>query len=129
MKIEHVAFQVEDPVAVSRWYVEHLGLPIKRAQAERPFGHFLADSGGAVMLEFYNNPKASIPDYRAIDPLMLHVAFLTDDVPGTRERLLAAGASAEGDVQVTPAGDHMAMLRDPWGLAIQLVRRKAPMIG
>jgi glyoxylase I family protein len=129
MKIEHVAFQVEDPVAVSRWYVEHLGLTVKRSQAERPFGHFLADRGDTVMLEFYNHPKATVPDYRAIDPLALHVAFLTDDVPATRARLVAAGATAEGDAQVTPTGDHVAMLRDPWGLAVQLIRRKVAMIG
>jgi hypothetical protein len=32
-------------------------------------------------------------------------------------------------VRVTPAGDHLAMLRDPWGLPIQLVHRSTPMIG
>ncbi len=91
MKIEHTAYQVEDPVAVARWYVEHLGLTVKRAQNERPFGQFLADDGDTVMLEFYNNPKVRVPDYRAIDPLILHIAFWTDDVEATRARLLAAG--------------------------------------
>ncbi len=128
MKIEHTAYQVEDPVAVARWYVEHLGLTVKRAQNERPFGQFLADDGDTVMLEFYNNPKVRVPDYRAIDPLILHIAFWTDDVEATRARLLAAGASAEGEALVTPTGDHVAMLRDPWGLAIQFVHRAQPMI-
>jgi catechol 2,3-dioxygenase-like lactoylglutathione lyase family enzyme len=128
MKIEHTAYQVEDPVALARWYVEHLGLTVKRAQDEPPFVRFLADDGDAVMLEFYRNPKIPVPDYRAIDPVALHVAFRTDDVEATRARLMAAGATAEGDVQVTPAGDTMAMLRDPWGLAIQFVRRAQPMI-
>jgi len=113
---------------VARWYVQHLGLTIKRAQTESPFGHFLADDGDAVMVELYNNPKAAVPDYRAIDPLVLHVAFTTDDVAGVRDRLIAAGATAEGDVQVTPSGDRMAMLRDPWGLPIQFVTRAQPMI-
>ena len=128
MKIEHAAYQVEDPVAVARWYVEHLGLTVKRAQHERPFGQFLADDGDTVMLEFYNNPKVRVPDYKAIDPLILHIAFWTDDVEATRARLLASGASAEGEALVTPAGDHVAMLRDPWGLAIQFVHRAQPMI-
>ena len=101
MKIEHTAFQVEDPVAAADWYVAHLGLRVKRAQAASPFGHFLADDGDTVMLEFYNNPKAGVPDYRAIDPLVLHIAFWTDDVPGTRARLLQAGATAEGDAVET----------------------------
>jgi glyoxylase I family protein len=109
MKIEHTAFQVADPVALARWYVEHLGLTVKRSQAESPFGQFLADSGDTVMLEFYNSPKADVPDYRAIDPLVLHIAFWADDVAAT-------------------AGDTVAMLRDPWGLAIQFVHRGSPMI-
>ena len=128
MKIEHTAYQVEDPAAMARWYVEHLGLTVKRAQAERPFGQFLADDGDAVMLELYNSPTVAVPDYRAINPLILHIAFWTDDVEATRVRLLAAGATAEGEALVTPAGDHVAMLRDPWGLAIQFVHRAQPMI-
>ena len=128
MKIEHAAYQIEDPVATAAWYVKHLGMTVKRAQTERPFGQFLADSSGAVMLELYNHPKVSVPDYKAIDPLILHVAFTVDDVAATRARLLAAGATAEGDVNVTDAGDHLAMLRDPWGFAVQLVHRRNPMI-
>lgn len=128
MKIEHTAYQVADPVAMARWYVDHLGLTVKRAQHEPPFGQFLADDGDAVMLEVYNNGRVPVPDYRAIDPLVLHLAFWTDDVPATRARLLAAGATAEGEPVRTPAGDHVAMLRDPWGLALQLVHRASPMI-
>lgn len=128
MKIEHVALQVADPVALARWYRDHLGLTIKRAQTESPFGQFLADDGDAVMLEFYNNPKAAVPDYRASDPLAMHLAFWADDVRATRERLLAAGATAEGEVVETPAGDQLTMLRDPWGIPIQFVKRAAKMI-
>ena len=128
MKIEHTAYQVQDPAATARWYVQHLGMSLKRAQTERPFTHFVADDDDAVLLEFYNNPKVAVPDYRGMDPLVLHIAFCTDDVHGARRRLLEAGASAEGDVQVTPAGDTLAMLRDPWGLPIQLAHRSKPMI-
>jgi glyoxylase I family protein len=128
LRIEHTAYQVADPVALASWYVAHLGMTIKRAQQVSPFGHFLADAGDHVMLEFYNNPRISTPDYRAIDPLVLHLAFSAGDVAATRVRLLAAGATPEGDVQVTDAGDHVAMLRDPWGLAVQLVKRAQPMI-
>jgi glyoxylase I family protein len=128
MKIEHVAYQVPDPVALADWYVEHLGLRVKRSTEGPGYARFLADDRDAVMIEVYNNPRVATPDYRAIDPLTLHLAFCTDDVPATRERLLAAGASAEGEVVVSEGGDHLAMLRDPWGLAIQLVRRRDPMI-
>jgi uncharacterized glyoxalase superfamily protein PhnB len=128
VKIEHAAYQVEDPAAVAKWYVEHLGMTIKRSFPQRPWGHFIADSSGSVMLELYNDPKVSVPDYRSIDPLLLHVAFSTDDVAATRGRLMAAGATPVGDVASNPLGDQLAMLRDPWGFAIQLVWRKERMI-
>jgi catechol 2,3-dioxygenase-like lactoylglutathione lyase family enzyme len=115
-------------VALSRWYVDHLGLVIKRAQSAPPFGHFLADDGGTVMLEFYQQGHLPVPDYRSMDPLLLHLAFLASDVPAARAKLMAAGATPEGDVVVTAAGDEVAMLRDPWGLAIQLIKRADPMI-
>jgi catechol 2,3-dioxygenase-like lactoylglutathione lyase family enzyme len=128
MKIEHTAYQVADPVSVARWYVQHLGLTVKRSQAEAPFMHFLADDGDSVMLEFYNNPAVAVPDYRELHPIVFHLAFTTDDVAGTRKRLLAAGAAPEGEVTTTALGDEMAMLRDPWGLPLQLLKRRQPMI-
>ena len=30
VKIEHLAWNVEDPISVARWYVENLGFTIKR---------------------------------------------------------------------------------------------------
>ena len=68
MKIEHTAYQVEDPAAAARWYVDHLGLTVKRSQSVSPFGCFLADDGDAVMLEFYRQPHLPVPDYRSVDP-------------------------------------------------------------
>lgn len=129
VKVEHTAYQVADPVALARWYVTHLGLRIKRAQDASPFGHFLADDGDAVMLEFYRNETLPVPDYRSMHPMALHLAFLAQDVAAARDRLIAAGATAEGDVTTNPAGDEVAMLRDPWGLCVQLIRRAEPMIG
>jgi glyoxylase I family protein len=51
-----------------------------------------------------------------------------DDVRPLRERLLKNGASSEGEISTNDDGDELAMLRDPWGLAIQLVKRAKPMI-
>lgn len=128
MKIEHTAYQVADPPALARWYVEHLGLTIKRFQEASPFGYFLADDGDAVMLEFFYQPYLPVPDYRSFDPMILHLAFWADDVTGTRARLLRAGATAVGDVIRNDQGDEVAMLRDPWGICVQLVRRERAML-
>jgi len=128
MKIEHVALQVEDPAGFARWYVEHLGMVVKRAQTAPPFGHFLADDAGAVMIEVYRYPTLAVPDYRSMNPLLVHLAFYAGDVDQERSRLLAAGATAEGEVQVNDVGDRVTMLRDPWGIPLQLVHRAEAMI-
>jgi predicted enzyme related to lactoylglutathione lyase len=57
----------------------------------------------------------------------MHVAFVCDDLPGTIERLMAAGASLVNGPEIL-GEDELAMLRDPWGLALQLAKRKRPMI-
>ena len=115
MKIEHTAYQVEDPVAVARWYVEHLGLTVKRAQDERPFGQFLADDGDTVMLEFYNNPKVRVPDYKAIDPLILHIAFWTDDVEAHARAAAGLGRLGRGRGAGDPGGRPRGHVARPLG--------------
>ena len=77
MKIEHFAFNVEDPLAMGRWYVEHLGFKVKRRTVDPPYGHFLADDSGTVMIEIYGNEQALVPDYRDTDPLTVHLALIS----------------------------------------------------
>ncbi|EDY84567.1 glyoxalase family protein [Verrucomicrobiia bacterium DG1235] len=127
MKIEHVAFNVTDPNDVAAWYVAHLGMTVARKIEEAPFTHFLADSSGSVMIEIYNNPSDQVPDYRSMHPLLLHVAFVSADPNADQTRLEAAGATFAEEVK-TPDGSHLVMLRDPWGLALQLCRRGQPML-
>ena len=127
MKIEHSAWTVEDPVAVADWYVEHLGMKVVRSGGAPAHARFLADSTGRVLLEIYNNPQVACPDYRQVDPLLIHLAFAADDVKADRERLLAAGASALSEVSRGESGDEMCMLRDPWGFPIQVLKRAKPM--
>lgn len=128
MKIEHTALNVTDPVAMAEWYVAHLGMKVVRSGGGPAHARFLADSSGSVMLELYRNEAAPVLEYGAMDPLMLHIAWVSDDVAGDRARLLLAGATGEGDVQALASGDKVAMLRDPWGLALQLVHRAKPML-
>lgn len=128
MNLEHVAFNVADPAAAADWYCNNLGAKILRKSGAPAFGHFVADARGAMMLEFYSHTNISVPDYRAMNPLMLHVAFQVDDVAAVHDKLIKAGASAEGDITANDAGDQLAMLRDPWGLAVQLIKRSVRMV-
>src|SRR5712691_7876234 len=120
MQIEHIAFNVADPDAAAVWYCKHLGMRIARKVEGETHTHFLADAAGRVVLELYRQTKAPIPDYAVMDPMVLHVAFVVADVKAERQRLLAAGATAAGDIGRNDAGDELAMLRDPWGFAVQL---------
>ncbi len=129
MKIEHVALLVEKPLEVVRWYEQHLGMRVARAGGAPSHTHFLADSSGAVLLEVYRNERLPVPDYRAMDFLTLHLAFVSERVEEERARLLAAGATAEGEILYAPNGDVVANLRDPWGLGLQVVRRGQAMLG
>lgn len=127
MKLEHTAFNVEEPVLMARWYVEHLGMTVKRRTTDAPYAHFLADDSGAVMIEIYGNRDAPLPNYRSMSPAALHLAFVSTDVAADTARLVAAGATIVADVHQL-GEDTFAMLRDPWGLPLQLVHRATPMI-
>ena len=129
MKIEHIAFNVPEPVKAAQWYVEHLGMRIVRSIDEPPYIHFLADSAGQGVLELYCDPRAAVPDYGAMKPFMLHIALMVEDIDETRARLVLAGAKADGETMTTPAGDQLAFVRDPWGVTLQLVRRAKPLLG
>ena len=80
------------------------------------------------MLELYRNPRCEVPDYAAMDVMVLHVAFYSDDPRADRDRLVTAGATIAEDHIVMPTGDEMLILRDPWNLPLQLVKRAQPML-
>jgi glyoxylase I family protein len=129
MNIEHTGLNVPAPAEMARWYVANLGMKVVRASGGAAQTHFLADSAGRTMLEVYRNMSAPVPDYSSMDPLVLHICFTPDEDLGVaRDRLLAAGATAVGEIAVTASGDRLAMLRDPWGVPIQLAKRGQPMI-
>ena len=127
MKIEHAAWQVEDSKAIADWYVKYLEMTVVRSGGAPAHARFLADSTGRVLLEIYSNPNIPVPEYKETDPLVIHLAFAVEDVAAERDRLVQAGAGVADDIMTTEAGDQMAMLRDPWGFPIQIIKRSKPM--
>ncbi|HTY35972.1 MAG TPA: VOC family protein [Bacteroidota bacterium] len=127
-RFEHVAFNVADPAAVAKWYCDNLGMKILRKSPPPATTHFVADSAESMTLELYRNEKGAFPDFNALNVNSMHLAFTVDDLAGIKERLLAAGARIAEDVITTPSGDSILMLRDPWGLPLQLSVRKIPML-
>jgi len=125
MRFEHVALNVPDPREMARWYAESLGFRILRQSDTGACTHFLGDDSGRVCLELYRNPTAPIPDYAAQPPLVFHFAVATADTKNLSARLVAAGASLLVE-ETLPDGSVLAMLRDPWGVALQLCQRSTP---
>ncbi len=128
MKFEHFALNVPDPRAMSQWYVENVGFKILRQMEVAPFTHFLGDDAGRVVFEVYNNPKGPIPDYAASHPLTFHFAVYTTDARAERARLEKAGATLFLEDPL-PDGSLLIMLRDPWGVPLQLCQRAKPFPG
>ena len=128
MKLEHIAINVPDPTAMAKWYAENLEMQIVRSAGEPRYEHFIADKNRQSVMEIYHNPAAPIPDYSQVHPLMLHFAFLVDNIEETHSRLVEAGATPVGEISTTPAGDQLAFLRDPWNVSIQLVKRQKPLV-
>ena len=127
MKLEHFAMNVADPTVMAGWYEEHLKLKTVRHFPKASDTHFLADSSGTILLEIYNNPADQVPPYAEMNPLLIHLAFVSTDPAADKENLLAAGASLVEEIFLED-GSHLVMMRDPWGLAIQLCKRGTPMI-
>lgn len=128
IRFEHIGINVTDPIAAAKWYSENLGMIIIRKGSAPNFSTFVADSSIHMMIEFTYNK-----DYPTIEQLNLnydsfHLAFCVNDILTIKERLINAGASVLDDLHKTSSGDQILVLRDPWGLSIQFVKRVNPMI-
>jgi catechol 2,3-dioxygenase-like lactoylglutathione lyase family enzyme len=128
MKIEHIAWQTEDPEKMVEWYCENLGMRVVRRGDPKAGAVFLADGLGKTVIEIYRNKSVEVPDYRKMDPLLLHIAFQVQDVAAKTVRLKKAGAVLVSGPDNLENGDTIAMIRDPWGLPLQLVKRAEPMM-
>jgi glyoxylase I family protein len=128
IRLEHVAINVDDPAAMARWYSENLRMKIIRKGPPPINARFVCDEQENMMLELYTNPPDAVPDYRSMNPLVFHIAFMVDDVGEVCRKLVAAGATIVNNVSTTPDGDEIAILRDPWGVPIQFLKRAEPMV-
>lgn len=123
LRLDHFALQHPQPEAVSAWLCLHLGLTVYRVSASASRARFLRCPQTGVMLEIYRQPEAPVPDYPAMPPAVMHLAFHSNDIPADADRLVAVGATRAGEPGKNSAGDAFLMLRDPWGVPLQLVSR------
>ena len=122
MVFEHFAVNVVDVKSAVKWYVENLGLTVVSEQKEAPFMNFLGDATGRVIIEFYHRSDAVITDFNKEHPLTFHVAFVSENAQSDRERLEKQGAVYVEEIKKED-GTHIVMLRDPFGMPLQLCQR------
>jgi len=127
MEFEHFALNVQSPASIAEWYVENLGMKIVFQDPKPPFMTFLADETDRVVVELYSNPAAKIPDYANQHHLEFHFAFKTKEAESLKSKLMTEGCSFVEEVKKED-GSHLIMLRDPWGLALQLCQRATPLV-
>jgi len=127
MQFEHFGINVPDAAAMARWYVKNLNMKIVRAIPQASQTHWLADEKGRLMMEIYTNPKSAIPDHSAEHPLRFHFAFAVEDAAALKDKLVKQGASVFEDLHLDD-GSNVIMMRDPWGVPLQLCKRAKPMI-
>jgi catechol 2,3-dioxygenase-like lactoylglutathione lyase family enzyme len=125
MKFEHFALNVPDAPTHAQWYVQHLGFTVAIALTAAPYTHFLADDTGRTIVELYSNPEAAYPDYAKTHPLVFHLALVAPDARAERARLEKSGATFFSETSL-PDGSLLIMLRDPWGVPLQLCQRTTP---
>lgn len=128
MKLEHIALNVPEPEKMADWYQAHLGLRLAKITPTPTFqAYFLVDDE-TTLLEFYRNPIAEPLEFASIHPANLHVAFYADDLEKTVESLVSAGATPLGGKTSFPSGVAYHYVRDPWGLALQIINRPQPLL-
>lgn len=125
---EHIALNVADSREKARWYTENLGFVVIRDGKAPTYGMFIADAGKNLMYELYQNTQYPVIDFTAVSHVSMHIAFMVDDIQKAKDALIKAGATLVEDISKTPMGDSVLMLRDPWGLPIQCVKRLNPMV-
>jgi glyoxylase I family protein len=127
MEFEHFGLNVPDAKAMAEWYVKNLNMKIVRALPKSNQTHFLADEKDRLMMEIYTNPASAIPDHSTEHPLRFHFAFAVSEPAALKEKLVSAGASVVEELRFDD-GSHLIMMRDPWGVPLQLCKRAKPMV-
>ena len=128
MRFEHLAINVDDPVSVAKWFVDNLGMKLIKQGGAPSFGTFIGDADNNFTFELYHNKDVPVIDFKSINYNSIHFAFQAKDIVAAKENLLKNGATVAEALKETPNGDKVVMLRNPWGLPIQIVQRKNMML-
>ncbi|MGK9369455.1 VOC family protein [Melioribacter sp. Ez-97] len=125
IKFEHIALLLPDAEKAAEWYCSNLDMKI----VNKGTGSiFVTDKAKNIMFEFLINNEVKHLNFKEINALSMHIAFHVRDAEKLKKKLVDSGASIESDLTLTNSGDKIMILRDPWGVPLQFVERKNPML-
>lgn len=128
MKFEHFAINVPEPKEMAEWYEEYIGLNIAFQLPHSPYTTFMSDDSGRLVMEVYNNPNGPMLEFdNNHHPLTFHMAFESEDAEVDKNRLIKAGAKFF-DEMVPDEESHLVMMKDPWGVPVQICQRKEKIV-
>ena len=120
--IHHIAIIASDYNKAKEFYVDKLGLKIKREVERKEREDFIIflDGGENIEIELFiekNPPKRlTRPEARGLR----HLAFRVDDIYKSVEELKKRGIETE-EIRIDPLnGKHMTFFFDPDGLPLEL---------
>jgi glyoxylase I family protein len=122
-QIEHIGFVVTNPCGAADWYAKNLGFTILR-KADNNSVAFIQEPGCGLIFELIGNPEIHSIDKDLTHPLQVHIAFKSQNIQADIRRLTNAGASFVMDCKTDDPKAKVCILKDPFGLYIQLARRK-----
>jgi lactoylglutathione lyase len=117
-----VVLTVEDFDEAVSFYRDALGLEQLADWSGDDGRVILLDAGGATLELFDEQQAASVDRIEAGSRVSgtVRLALEVDDLDGTAQRLLGAGAKAEAEPVVPPWGGRNARLRAPDGMQLTL---------
>lgn len=125
MSIEHIGFCVDEPYRMANWYVENLNFRIiKKGGSETDGVVFIEDSKGKTILELYNVPGIKKMNFSTFVPLQFHIGIEVTNPLEKAKELVKSGAKLVGESIRNSYKGEKYLIRDPWGLTLQILNRK-----
>lgn len=122
-----IALTVEDYGRAVAFYRDTLGMP-ERESWDRPNGRGMILEAGSATLELFDPAQAETLDAIEVGRRVsgtIRFAIEVPDSAAVAATLVAAGATAEGEVVETPWGDRNVRVRAPDGMQLTLFTRTA----
>jgi glyoxylase I family protein len=122
ISLEHVALCCKDREGLKNWYQRKFDMKPVFMNGQESF--FLKSANGGIIefLDASTEPEPSAEDAAGLR----HIAFVTDDLDSTMQRL--SDAKGIRELSDAKSGTRMAFYHDPENNIVQLVSRKRPLI-